>query len=99
MIIQPERWRPQNTATQHWSDGFCTTDWCSAGHWVVRRDPHHHDVWLVAASTEEIGWKIAAVEPICPLCGVELSPHIEGVGDVPGAAENPLADYARRLAA
>jgi hypothetical protein len=99
MIIQPERWQLQNSAVQSWGDGFCTTEWCKGERWVVRRDTRHHDLWLVAASVDEAGWRIAAVEPACPLCGMELSPHSEGVGDVPGVADNPLAAYARRLVA
>jgi hypothetical protein len=66
---------------------------------VVRRDVHYPDRWLVATSADVVGWQIAGTEPVCPLCGMNLSPHVEGVGDVPGAADNPLAAYARRLAA
>ena len=99
MIIQPERWRSRDTTARHWSDGFCTTEWCNAERWAVRRDAHHHDLWLVAASADDSGWVIAGVEPACPLCGVNLSPHVEGVGEVPGVDDNPLAAYARRLAA
>jgi len=102
MIIQPERWIPQqrhDTAVQTWSDGFCTTDWCKAERWLVRRDVRQHDLWLVAASVGDAAWDIAGVVPICPLCGTNLSPHVEGVGEVPGVADNPLAGYARRLAA
>jgi len=99
MIIRPERWLPQNTDVQNWSDGFCTTNWCNAERWVVRRDARHPDLWLVAASIDDSGWQIAGVTPVCPLCGMDLSPHVEGVGEVPGTADNPLAVYARRLAA
>ena len=102
MIIQPERWTPQqrhDTAVQTWSDGFCTTDWCKAECWVVRRDVRHHDLWLVAPAVADAAWEIAGVVPVCPLCGTNLSPHVEGVGEVPGVADNPLAGYARRLAA
>jgi hypothetical protein len=102
MIIQPERWIPQqqhDTAGQSWSDGFCTTDWCKAGRWVVRRDARQHGLWLVAASVGDSARTIAAAVPVCPLCGTNLSPHVEGVGEVPGAADNPLATHARRLAA
>jgi hypothetical protein len=99
MIIQPKRWLPHDIAANNWADGFCTTDWCTAGGWMVRRDDRHPDLWLVVASIDDCGWRIAGVEPACPLCGMGLSPHIEGVGDMPGAADNPLAAYARRLAA
>ncbi len=99
MIIQPKRWLPQDTTVKDWADGFCTTDWCEAERWMVRRDPHRQDLWWVGTSTDVIGWQIAGTEPVCPLCGMNLSPHIEGVGDVPDLADNPLAAYARRLAA
>ncbi len=102
MIIQPERWTSQqshDTTAQTWSDGFCTTDWCKAERWVVRRDVRHHDLWLVAASAADAAWQIAGAVPVCPLCGMNLSPHIEGVGEVSGGADNPLAAYAGRLAA
>ena len=99
MIFRPERWQTSNTAVEHWSNGFCTTDWCQGERWMVRRDTRHPDLWLVAESADAAGWQIAAIEPICPLCGMELSPHIEGVGDVPDVDNNPLAAYARRLVA
>jgi len=102
MIIQPERWRPQqlqDTAAQTWSDAFCTTEWCQAGRWAVRRDAGDHDRWSVAAAAGDAGWQVAGEQPVCPLCGMNLSPHVEGVGEVPGVADNPLALYARRLAA
>ena len=102
MINQPERWIPQHqddAAMPTWSIGFCTTDWCKAEQWVVRRQVRHPDLWLVGALVSDAAWEIAGVVPVCPLCGVNLSPHIEGVGQVPGAADNPLAAYARRLAA
>jgi hypothetical protein len=102
MIIKPERWTPQrrdDTAVDTWSEGFCMTDWCKAERWVVRRDVRYHDLWLVAASDTDAAWEIAAVVPICPLCGTNLSPHVEGVGEVPDAVDNALAAYARRLAA
>jgi hypothetical protein len=102
MIIQPERWTPHqqhDTTVQAWSDGFCLTDWCTAKRWVVRRDARLSDLWLVAASSMEPTWEIAGVVPVCPLCGTNLSPHVEGVGEAPGVADNPLAAYAHRLAA
>jgi hypothetical protein len=99
MIIQPERWRPHDMTVQTWSPGFCTTNWCNAERWLVRRDARYHDLWLVATSVDDTGWQIAGVEPVCPLCGMNLSPHLEGVGEMPGVADNPLAAYARRLAA
>lgn len=102
MIIQPEQWIPRHqddAAMPTWSIRFCTTDWCTAEQWMARRQVHHADLWLVAASAGDAGWQIAGVVPVCPLCGANLSPHIEGVGEEPGAAENPLAGYARRLAA
>jgi hypothetical protein len=102
MIIQPERWalhQQNDTAAQTWRDGFCLTDWCTAKRWVVRRNPRHHDLWLMAVSSKEVAWEIAGVVPVCPLCGTNLSPHVGGVGEVPGVANNPLAAYTRRLAA
>jgi len=102
MIIQSEQWKPQqrqDTALQSWSEGFCTTDWCKAERWVVRRDVRHHNLWLVAASVADAAWKIAGVVPVCPLCGMNLSPHVEGVGEVLGVTDTPLAAYAQRLAA
>ncbi len=47
----------------------------------------------------DAAWQIAGAVPVCPLCGMNLSPHIEGVGEVSGGADNPLAAYAGRLAA
>ena len=102
MSIQPERWTPQqreDTAVRSWSDGFCTTDWCQAERWAVRRDVRHRDLWLVAASVADAAWEIAGAVPVCPLCGTNLSPYVAGVGEAPGVADNPLAAYARRLAA
>jgi hypothetical protein len=99
MIIQPDRWLPHDDTAKQWADAFCTTGWCKAERWVVRRDERQPDVWLVADSADASGWRIAGIEPACPLCGTNLSPHVEGVGDVPGAGDNPLAAYARRLAA
>jgi len=88
-----------DTAAETWSDGFCTTDWCRADRWAVQRDANRRDLWLVATTSGDTSWQIAATTPACPLCGANLSPHVEGVGEVLGAADNPLATYARRLAA
>jgi len=59
---------------RHSENWICTTPWCSAEQWLVQAEPRQRDVWHIAPATHGRSWTVAASQPICPLCGVDLAP-------------------------
>lgn len=57
--------------SQYW---ICTTPWCSAEQWLVQAVPHQRDTWHIKPDAYGRSWSVAAPQPICPLCGVDLEP-------------------------
>ena len=53
---------------------ICTTPLCSAEQWLVQAMPRQHDVWRIATGAYGRSRTVAAPQPICPLCGADLSP-------------------------
>ncbi len=54
---------------QYW---MCITPWCSAEQWLVQAMPRQRDIWHIRPIRDGRSWKVAATQPICPLCGVNL---------------------------
>ncbi len=52
-----------------WERCLCFTMRCHQRYWYVQRDPEQRDLWRIGLAPGEEGWRVAAVAPLCPLCG------------------------------
>jgi hypothetical protein len=52
-----------------WERCLCFTARCHQRCWYVQRDPEQRDLWRIGLAPGEEGWRVAAVAPLCPLCG------------------------------
>lgn len=80
-----------------WDLCCCANAACSGRWWFVGADPLPNGAWWVTADPAHPGFLIAALWPICPVCGADVVTRweLEGVGAAP--EENPLAAFAKRL--
>ena len=55
-----------------WERCLCFTARCQQRSWYVQRDREQRDLWRIGLAPGEEGWRVAAVAPLCPLCGIIL---------------------------
>jgi hypothetical protein len=67
---------------------FCQSSFCAADAWVVTRAPEKADLWWLGPEAGVHIYVVAAVAPVCPLCGANLS---EGVVIDQGSYADALA--------
>jgi hypothetical protein len=68
---------------------------------MVQRDPAMSDVWWVAAHKDDRPFIMAAIDPVCPRCGLTMGgiDELEGVlVQSFGAEVGPVFDFVRSLA-
>jgi hypothetical protein len=92
---QPGRGRLPNSAL--WTEQFCLSQWCRAGRWYVRPDSNSQNLWLISESPDAAPWSVAAAQAVCPLCGVALAAHVEGVGEIEGEVPATIIRFIRTL--
>ncbi|HLW03808.1 MAG TPA: hypothetical protein VKT82_34495 [Ktedonobacterales bacterium] len=55
-----------------WERCLCFTARCQQRYWYVQRDTGQRDLWRIGLAPGEVGWRVAARAPLCPLCGAIL---------------------------
>jgi hypothetical protein len=83
-----------------WETWYCRSEWCKANYWLVRPQPGQRELWELAQEPNAPRYTVAALDPVCPLCGATLSLRIEiaeTIGYDLQSAVGPLFEYARRL--
>jgi hypothetical protein len=84
-----------------WETWFCRSDWCNADSWLVKPRSGQRELWQLAHQPDGPYYTIAAIDPVCPLCGATLSLRIdlaETIGGDPPIQFGPLFEYARTVA-
>ena len=85
----------------NWEQRYCPNRTCAVGAWMVQRDPTLGDVWLVAAHEDDSPFTVAALDPVCPRCGITLLAVVEldsRRAEPVGAETRPVFNFVRSLA-
>jgi hypothetical protein len=80
----------------NWEQWFCRSPFCRADGWMAMRAPDQTDLWWLGHDPGDRSYTVAAVDPVCPLCGTTLSIRIE-VEQAVGAEAGSIFDFARTL--